>query len=43
MVRMNDSKYHDGGKACREKSAEVVVPKACMPIGKDQTLFKRHN
>ena len=26
-----------------DNAAEVAVPKACMPIGKDQTLFKRHN
>ena len=25
-------------KACREKSAEVIVPKARVPIGKDQTV-----
>ena len=25
-------------KACREKSAEVIVPKACVPIGKDQIV-----
>ena len=30
-------------KACREKSAEVIVPKARVPIGKDQTVQRISN
>ena len=38
MVKMMYLMHHERSKACREKSAEVIVPKARVPTGKERIV-----